>query len=114
MPDAIPYSPSATLSKIAKLLPHIPNYKLCNMAAITMLKSHSHLFKIVTPINMDHLELLLNSHPNQPLIGSVFKGLHEGFFPFTKFNHSASEMWDNSSHVINEDNLAFALQQCND
>jgi len=40
------------------------------------------LFKIVTPINVDRFEFLLNDHPNQPFVKSVYHGLQDGFWPF--------------------------------
>jgi len=113
-PDAIPYSPSAALTEIADPLPDIPHNELHNAAALSTLNSHPHLFKIVTPIEVDRFELLLKHHPNKPLVSSVCKGLREGFWPFAKFDQSAPETWDNSSRVINNDNLEFALRQRDD
>jgi len=110
-PNAVPSSPSATLTEISELLPDIPDNELCNTATLATLKSHPHLFKIVTPIRVDHFESLLESHPNQLFIVSICKGLREGFWPFAKFNQSAPETWDNSHRTINDENLDFALKQ---
>lgn len=38
--------------------------------------------KVETPFNVDRLELLLSSHPNQPFVSSVMRSLREGFWPF--------------------------------
>jgi len=109
-PDATLFSPSTTLTEINEPLLDIPINELHNTVALTTLKTHSHLFKIVTPIHVDHFKLLLKSHPNYPLIMSVCKGLHEVFWPFMKFDQYAPETWDKFSRVINEVNLEFALQ----
>jgi len=54
-------------------LPPPPDVELANPVVISTIKSHPHLFKIVTLINMDHFEDLLSAHPNQPLVQSVMK-----------------------------------------
>ncbi|KAJ7488694.1 hypothetical protein B0H11DRAFT_2191872 [Mycena galericulata] len=42
-----------------------------------------HLFKFVTPINIDAFESLLTHwHPNRPFVSSVITGLREGFWPW--------------------------------
>lgn len=46
------------------------------------LSKYSYLFKVVTPINVDVFESMLISHPNQPLVTSVCRGLREGFWPW--------------------------------
>lgn len=37
---------------------------------------------IDTPFDIDKLELLLGSHPNQPFVQSIMRSLREGFWPF--------------------------------
>ncbi len=44
---------------------------------------HPHLFRIVTPIQVDWFKELLAQHPNHPSVGSVCHGLRIGFWPFT-------------------------------
>ena len=66
----------------AKPLPSVPLSKLQNTVALDTINNHSNLFKIVTPINVDHFKALLNSHPNQPFVKSVCRGLQEGFWPW--------------------------------
>ena len=73
---------SADWSKTAKPLPTIPNSELLNHIVTKTIKENPKLFDIVTPINVDHFELLLESHPNQPLVASVCRGLREGFWPW--------------------------------
>ncbi|KAF8573201.1 hypothetical protein K439DRAFT_1284036, partial [Ramaria rubella] len=47
---------------------------------------HPDLFCVVTPINVNTYQALLSSHPNQPLIKSVCRGLCKGFWPYTSIN----------------------------
>jgi hypothetical protein len=46
------------------------------------LTENKHLFKLVTPINIDVFQSLLTRHPNQPFVRSVVDGLREGFWPW--------------------------------
>jgi len=62
-------------------LPPPPDVELANPVVISTIKSHPHLFKIVTPINVDRFEDLLSAHPNQPLVQSICQGLRHGFWP---------------------------------
>ena len=99
------------LTEIALPLPDVPPLELLNHTALSTLASHPHLFKIVTPINVDCLEKLLESHPNWPLVTSVCKGLREGFWPLANFDQSAPITWDNSACKLQGADLTFALQQ---
>ena len=60
-------------------LPSLPANELSNSVALTTIHSNPHLFKIITPIDVDSLECLLTSHPNNPFVQSVCQGFHEGF-----------------------------------
>ena len=51
-----------------------------------MLSTYPHLFAVVTPILVDHLEALLSEHPNQPFTQSVFHGLCDGFWAWAVTN----------------------------
>jgi len=62
-------------------LPPPPTIELSNPVIIDTIKSHPHLFKIITPINVDHFEDLFSAHPNQPLVQSICQGLRHGFWP---------------------------------
>ena len=92
-------------------MPDVPASELANAAAVVTVSSHAHLFRIVTPIKTDHIEALLELHPNRLLIESVCKGLHQGFWPYANINRNAPTMWDNSSRVLTSNSLRFALQQ---
>jgi len=103
-----------TFTEIATPLPNIPVSELLNPVPNSTLASHPHLFKIVTPVNVDKLEQLLVSHPNRPLVKSVCCGFHDGFWPFAHFDDTAPDMWDNSACALKGTNLDFALKQCDE
>ena len=63
-------------------LPPIPSSELANPVATKTIKENPHLFDIVTPIFVDRFYKLLESHPNQPFVESVCRGLQEGFWPW--------------------------------
>lgn len=73
---------SADWTETAKPLPGIPKSELANPIVSKTIKENPHLFDIVTPINIDRFEKLLHSHPNQPFVKSVCRGLCEGFWPW--------------------------------
>ena len=109
--SAVPYLPSAALTKITLPLLSVPSSELLNHTAHSTLASHSYLFKIVTPINTDHFEQLLVSHTNKPLVSSICKGLQEGFWPLANFDQATPETWDNSTCKLEGADLVFTLQQ---
>jgi hypothetical protein len=51
------------------------------------IKNNMELFKIVTPINVDFFQRLLQNHPNRPFVDSVCRGLREGFWPWADTHH---------------------------
>ena len=71
---------SADWSETAKPLPSIPESELMNPIVTKTIHENPCLFEIVTPIYVDRFENLLQSHPNQPFIKSVCRGLCEGFW----------------------------------
>ena len=58
-----------------------------NLEALDTIYSHPELFHITTPININHFESLLSSHPNQPFVKSMYQGLQEGFWPFANTHY---------------------------
>ena len=66
-------------TELAEPPPSSPVSKFDNVKALDTIHSHPDLFTITTPINVDHFESLLSSHPNQPFVQSVCRGLREGF-----------------------------------
>lgn len=74
-------SPSADSTVFAQPFADVPPHELRNTAALDSISKNPHIFKIVTPFNVDRFESLLSDHPNRPLVNSVCKGLREGFWP---------------------------------
>jgi len=72
----------ADWTKTAKLLPTVPLSELNNPITLQMINSWPDFFKIITPINVDHFEAFLASHPNCPFVESVCRGFHKGFWPW--------------------------------
>ncbi|KAJ3803528.1 hypothetical protein F5876DRAFT_10745, partial [Lentinula aff. lateritia] len=63
-------------------LPSPPEHLLNNPQIQSTLKAMAPYIKVETPFNVDRLENLLASHPNQPFVASVMHSLREGFWPF--------------------------------
>lgn len=82
--DEAPVTPLAMLSETLRPLPYPPDSELDNPVSRKTVRENPHLFKIVTPINVDVFESLLDSHPNRPLVDSVCYGLRNGFWPFAE------------------------------
>jgi hypothetical protein len=72
---------SADWTITAPPIPPIPEKEILNPVVAKTVNEHPELFKVVTPINVDQFENLLQSHPNRPFVESVCKGLREGFWP---------------------------------
>ena len=53
-----------------------------NPAIQATLRAMDKYIKVETSFNVDCLELLLSTHPNQPFVASVICSLREGFWPF--------------------------------
>ena len=78
-----PFTPTvAEWSETAIPLPRPSRLELNDPVARQTIFEHPSLFKIVTPINVDHFEHLLSSHPNPSFVKSVCIGLREGFWPW--------------------------------
>lgn len=77
----------ADWTKWAKPCPSVPAIEFENAAAMQTINNHPDLFKIITPINIDHFKALLATHPNCPFVESVCKGLREGFWPWANTHH---------------------------
>jgi hypothetical protein len=75
------YSPTAVSTEFDPPLPRPPLSEY-TPAAMKTLTENQHLFKLITPINIDVFESLLARHPNQPFVRSVVTGLREGFWPW--------------------------------
>ena len=58
-------------TEYAEPLQSPPASKYNNLEALNTIHSHPELFQITTPININHFQSLLSSHPNQPFVKSV-------------------------------------------
>ena len=73
---------SAEWTHTAKPLPRPPSEQLMHPVVGKTVSDHSNLFKIISPIKIDHFKNLLHDHPNQPFVKSVCEGLKYGFWPW--------------------------------
>jgi len=76
-------TPAATYTETAAPLPDVPVVDLENDVVTNTLTNHPDLLKIVTPLNIDEMEKMLITHPNQVLVESLLTGLRRGFWPST-------------------------------
>ena len=88
---------TALFSETAPPLPRPPENELSSLEKWETICTHSHLFRITTPIRADRLRNLLSKHPNRLLVESVDQGLKHGFWPWavTK-NSTAPSIIDNA------------------
>lgn len=111
--DEAPRVTSAFSTLYEQPVPRPPENELNNVVALKTIAQHQHLFKIVTPINVDHFEQLLITHPNQRFVRSVCIALREGFWPWARtdgLSHPAT--WDNSDKPLrNEAYQVFVREQ---
>src|SRR6202522_3715746 len=61
-------SPTATCTLSDGPLPRPSSHEFLNLDATRTVRDHPHLFKIVTPINVDRFEKLLEAHPNKQFV----------------------------------------------
>ena len=64
----------AAYTETVPALPSAPTNELNNPVAHATIHLHPHLFQLITPINIDCLESLLTTHPNQALVRSIILG----------------------------------------
>ena len=100
-PDCIVCSKTVRWTETADPLPGPPPREFQNTAAIATIQDHPELFKVSTPIDVDRFQSLLSSHPNQPFVQSVCRGLREGFWPYADTHYGKWPLtWDNSQRPI--------------
>ena len=75
-------SDTACWGLTASPIPGIPLKEFKNHEAIQMIKVNSELFQVNCSLNIDQFRELLVNHPNQALIDSVCRSLHEGYWPY--------------------------------
>ncbi|CAL1706259.1 unnamed protein product [Somion occarium] len=73
---------TASVSVTHSPLPDVPLHTRNDPVMNDTLRIHSLLFKIVSGINVDRFQYLLQDHPNQPFVLSVCRPLREGFWPW--------------------------------
>jgi hypothetical protein len=77
-----------TISEQLPPLPRVPTNELQNDVVTNTITDHAHLFQIITPLNVEHLEALLINHPNPTFVTSILHGLREGFWPWADTRHN--------------------------
>ncbi|KAJ6514329.1 hypothetical protein C8R47DRAFT_1190483 [Mycena vitilis] len=77
-------SPTALATESDPPLSGVPLEAFENHDLVQTVIHHPHLFKTSTPIDVQRLEKLLETHPNRPLVLSFCKGLREGFWPWSR------------------------------
>lgn len=101
-------TPLATLSETLRPLPSPPTNVLQDPVSRSTLDRYPHLFRIVTPIDVDRFEFLLANHPNRPLVESVVQGLRKGFWPFAETEgQDFPDTWDEGSMALDVEAEAF-------
>jgi len=99
-PTDISFSPTARSSEYAEPVPVPPPHESADSDALRVVAARPDLFRIVTPINVDCFEELLQDHPNQPFVRSVCHALREGFWPWADTSDlSYPSISDNSMHT---------------
>jgi hypothetical protein len=74
-------SPSALYTTTAPPLPVVPPDLLRDPKIQACLEAYGDHIKVETPFDVDKLDTMLSSHPNQPFVASVLTGLRDGFWP---------------------------------
>ena len=103
----------AAYTEIMPALPSPPENELNNEATRATICHHPHLYRLVTPVNIDHLEYYLSLHPNHTLTCLIILGFCEGFRPFTIMENSPHpSIVNNSSHIIKDPaHIQFVCEQ---
>ena len=106
-------SRTALWTETAAPMPRPPPEEFLNQDVSATITDNPDLFKIVSPIDVDHFQSLLINHPNQPFVESVCLGLREGFWPFAHTHPGEwPSTWDNSLRALkSEDELSFVEEQ---
>ncbi|TEB31528.1 hypothetical protein FA13DRAFT_1595492, partial [Coprinellus micaceus] len=93
-------------------LPSPPLSVLHDPIVSTTINENPHLFRIVTPVNIDRFEQLLATHPNQPFVSSVVRSLREGFWPFANIpKHYPTTLDESNPPPTNPKHVQFLRDQ---
>ncbi|THH15183.1 hypothetical protein EW146_g5256 [Bondarzewia mesenterica] len=111
--DQKPVTPSASATETAAPLPSIPDHFLHDETSWSTIRDNLELFKIITTVNVDRFEYLLQDHPNPAFVQSVVRGLRIGFWPCAEGpGEGYLESWDESRDSFTPEGLAFIKEQC--
>ncbi|KAF8994781.1 hypothetical protein BDQ17DRAFT_1430791 [Cyathus striatus] len=113
------FSPSFSLTPVlsysfrAVPFSHPPKEFLKNPLICSVMKKYVHLFKIITPINVNVFEHYLVHHPNHEFTATICEGLRSGFWPEASYCIGYPALWDDSDKhpPQSEAEKAFLLQQ---
>ena len=112
---SVSFSPTARSTLTNDPLPRPPLAEFTNLDTQTTLRNNPHLFKIVTPINVDRFEQLLDTHPNEPFVRSVTVSLREGFWPWANTQKEEyPTTWDFSARPLKTEREADFLRDQRD
>jgi hypothetical protein len=115
MEDSSWISPTVVCTMTDDLLPRPPPEEYMNQAAVSTIKNNPHLFRIVTPINVDCFEELLKTHLNKLFVQSICISLHEGFWPWaTTQKEEYPTTWDFSERPPKTEHRAGFLREQRD
>jgi hypothetical protein len=113
--DQIHVSLTANCTLSDTPLPRPSQDEFNNTDALTTIKNNPDLFKITTPINVDRLQQLLVSHPNQPFVKSMCVALREGLWPWAHTNIDTYPVtWDFSHRPLKTEHEADFLRSQRD
>ena len=94
------FSTSVDLScdpTFATPVPHPPPCSAFCPEFLTTLDANPSLFKIVTPVTVNHLEYLLTDHPNRPFVESDLRNMHEEIWPWASLPPNSYPMINDQS-----------------
>ena len=83
-PDVDPSRTAADWTMVARPLARPFLFELEHPVINQTLSNFPHLFRIVTPVNVEAFERLLRRHPNRAFVDSVLDGFRFGFWPWAK------------------------------
>ncbi|CAA7267381.1 unnamed protein product [Cyclocybe aegerita] len=104
---------TAEWTESAISLPQSPASALNDLIVAKTIHDNPHLFKIVSPINVNVFESYLSDYPNQPFVQSVITDLWEGFWPWADTCKTGYPTTNNCSKALPKDDgkAAFLRNQ---
>jgi len=99
-PSADPMVTAAEWTLSARPLPQPLQSEYENLAAVQTIKDYPDLFGIVTPVKVDCLQSLLETHPNRVFVDSVLEGLRGDFWPWVSTTKEGYPLMLDESKVV--------------